>query len=79
MGMLRSATVRLATLVLLAGSACGGAPEQPITKLVEPVDVKTGWFDAGVENGMNKLVPTVTLTLQQHQRRAGGQRCSSMR
>ena len=61
--MLRSATVLLATLILLAGSACGGAPEQPITKLVEPVDVKTGWFDAGVENGMNKLVPSITLRL----------------
>ena len=37
---------------------------EPISKLVEPVDVKTGWFDAGVENGMNKLLPSVTLTLK---------------
>jgi hypothetical protein len=27
-------------------------------------DVKTGWYDAGIENGMNKLVPTVILTLK---------------
>ena len=64
MGMPRPATLILAGLVLLAGAACSGSPEQPITKLVEPVDVKTGWFDAGVENGMNKLVPSATLTLR---------------
>ena len=45
-------------------SACGSSPSQPITKLVAPVDVKTGWFDAGVEDGKNKLVPTVMLTLK---------------
>ena len=44
--------------------ACSSSAQQPITKLVAPTDVKTGWFDAGVENGMNKLVPTVTLTLK---------------
>lgn len=63
MGMLRSIPALLATLALLAGSACASGPQQPITKLIEPVDVKTGWFDAGVENGMNKLVPSATLTL----------------
>ena len=61
--------LRRRTLLLLATCPAGGKrlrrrPEQPITKLVEPVDVKTGWFDAGVENGMNKLVPTATLTLR---------------
>ncbi|HJR57962.1 MAG TPA: hypothetical protein VJ813_01130, partial [Vicinamibacterales bacterium] len=52
----------LLAVVLMA--ACGSSASQPISKLVEPVDVRTGWFDAGVENGMNKLVPTVTLTLK---------------
>jgi transcription elongation factor Elf1 len=77
--MLRSATVLLATLILLAGSACGGAPEQPITKLVEPVDVKTGWFDAGVENGMNKLVPSATLSTAQQSAVSRWPTCNSMR
>ena len=54
----------LLVVVPLLASACGSSARQPITKLVEPVDVKTGWFDAGVENGMNKLVPTVMLTLK---------------
>ena len=53
-----------AVLVLLFVVSCGSSAQQPITKLVEPTQVKTGWFDAGVENGMNKLVPTVTLTLK---------------
>jgi hypothetical protein len=51
-------------LVCLAATACGTGASQPITELVEPVDVRTGWFDAGVENGMNKLLPTVMLTLK---------------
>src|SRR5215216_2478948 len=50
--------------LLLFAAACGAGASEPITKLIEPVDVKTGWFDAGVENGMNKLLPTVTLTLK---------------
>jgi hypothetical protein len=54
----------LAVPAIMAMAACGTSANEPITKLVEPVDVKTGWFDAGVENGMNKLVPTVTLTLK---------------
>ena len=45
-------------------AACGAGASEPISKLVEPVDVKTGWFDAGVENGMNKLVPSATLSLR---------------
>src|SRR5688572_16863650 len=59
--MFRRIAVAIASVVVLA---CGSTGGQPITKLVQPVDVKTGWFDAGVENGMNKLVPTVMLTLK---------------
>ena len=56
---------RLPLLCLfVAASACGAGASEPINELVQPVEVKTGWFDAGVENGMNKLVPTVTLTLK---------------
>jgi hypothetical protein len=54
----------LILLICVAATACGAGASQPITALVEPVDVRTGWFDAGVENGQNKLVPTVTLTLK---------------
>ena len=54
----------LILLICVAATACGAGASQPITALVEPVDVRTGWFDAGVENGQNKLVPTITLTLK---------------
>jgi hypothetical protein len=49
---------------LFVATACGAGASQPINKLVEPVDVRTGWFDAGVENSQNKLLPTITLTLK---------------
>jgi hypothetical protein len=62
---MRQRVTRLPFLfAIVLASACGAGASEPITKLVEPVDVKTGWFDAGVENGMNKLVPSVTLTLK---------------
>ena len=51
-------------LLLTWASSCSGSAQGPITKLVEPVDVKTGWFDAGVEDGKNKLVPTIILALK---------------
>jgi hypothetical protein len=54
----------LTLLLVTVLASCGTGTQQPITKLVEPTEVKTGWFDAGVENGKNKLVPTVTLALR---------------
>jgi hypothetical protein len=55
----------LATIISGAGAtACGSRAAQDITKVLVVTDVKTGWYDAGVENGMNKLVPTVILTLK---------------
>jgi len=64
MGMRRPSKLLLVALAVAASAACSAGARQPINQLVEPVDVRTGWFDAGVENGMNKLVPTVTLTLK---------------
>jgi hypothetical protein len=54
----------LVAFVCAAATACAGNAREPINKLVEPVEVKTGWFDAGVEDGKNKLVPTIMLTLK---------------
>jgi hypothetical protein len=47
-------------------SACAGSASssQDITKLLAVTEIKTGWFDAGLENGMNKLVPSLTVTLK---------------
>ena len=50
----------LALTVSAAFSAACGPSIDPITVL-EPVDVVTGWFDEGIVEGKNKLVPSVTL------------------
>src|SRR5215210_954674 len=54
----------LASLSFLAGCASSASSSQNLTNLVTVTDVKTGYFDAGVENGMNKLVPSLTLKLK---------------
>jgi hypothetical protein len=57
------AAVALACALGLSG--CGSTSAQDdVTKLLEAADVTTGWYDAGVENGMNKLVPTAVLALK---------------
>src|SRR4030095_16461746 len=60
----RMVLVAFACLTAISGSAaCSGGKAQDITKVLTVGDVKTGWYDAGVENGLNKLVPSVMLTL----------------
>ena len=57
--------MRLAA-VALAGvlSISCGASEEAVAAL-EPLEVLTGWFDAGIiEGGKNKLVPSVSLKLR---------------
>jgi hypothetical protein len=47
------------TVSAVFSTACGPSID-PITVL-EPVDVVTGWYDEGIVDGKNKLVPSVTL------------------
>ena len=50
-------------LLLLVSLGCNRGAD-PVTVL-EPADVVTGWYDAGiVEGGMNKLVPSISLKLR---------------
>ena len=56
---------RLVVLLLasVVSISCG-ASESAVAAL-EPIDVVTGWFDAGIiEGGKNKLVPSVSLKLR---------------
>jgi hypothetical protein len=46
---------------LLCG-ACG--PTVDLTTGLQIKQVATGWFDAGIVNGQNKLVPSITFTLK---------------
>lgn len=50
-------------LVLAVGTA-GCGPEVDVAKALELNVVNSGWFDAGIINGQNKLVPAVTLTIK---------------
>lgn len=63
-GTLRRSAGFLALLVAVAAVSACRQRIDPVAVL-EPVDVVTGWFDAGiVEGGKNKLVPSVSLQLR---------------
>ena len=52
-------------LLLLAGSAASGCTRSvDVQQALAIIDVHTGWFDAGIINGQNKLVPSISLKLQ---------------
>src|SRR5713101_1741939 len=51
-------TLWLALIVAVATAACG--PTVDLTNGLQVVDVSTGWWDAGIVEGQNKLVPTAT-------------------
>jgi hypothetical protein len=57
------ASVRLLLLLAWVSSA-GCGPAIDLTKGLQVIIVNTGWFDAGIINGQNKLVPTVTFQLK---------------
>ncbi|HEY0872291.1 MAG TPA: hypothetical protein VGD94_02370 [Vicinamibacterales bacterium] len=59
-GLLRNALCVIVVSVLVA--SCGGSVD--IKESVQVTDVSTGWFDAGVVDGKNKLVPSVTFRLR---------------
>lgn len=57
--------VRLAlvTLVCVLHLAC--SPQEPdAVQALQVTDVVTGWLDAGIVNGQNKLVPTITFRVK---------------
>lgn len=57
------ACVRLLLLLAITSSmACG--PTVDLTTGVQVAILSSGWYDLGIVNGQNKLVPTVTFTLK---------------
>jgi len=57
------APVRLLLLLgLLASTACG--PTVDLRKGLQILEVSTGWYDAGLVDGQNKLVPVVSFKLK---------------
>jgi hypothetical protein len=50
----------LCALFVAAALTTSCAPKVDLAKGIQVVDVSTGWLDAGVVDGQNKLVPSVT-------------------
>lgn len=58
-------TRSLLLCVAVALLAAGCTPSREVEKDLALIDVRTGWWDAGiVEGGQNKLVPMVSLKVQ---------------
>jgi hypothetical protein len=52
----------LLCLAMFATAAC--TRTRYVENDLKLVDVKTGWYDAGIVDGQNKIVPSITLRLQ---------------
>jgi hypothetical protein len=53
--------------LLAAALSCVACSKPVILKqTMQVTDVSSGWFDAGVQNGKNKLVPSVTFKLRKN-------------
>jgi hypothetical protein len=62
--MIRRTTFVAFTVLAVFTSACGAPVD--LKQSLQVTDVSSGWFDAGIQNGKNKLVPTVTFRLKKN-------------
>ena len=62
--MIRRTTLVAFTVLAAFTSACGAPVD--LKQSLQVTDVSSGWFDAGIQNGKNKLVPTVTFRLKKN-------------
>ncbi len=56
--------LRAGLIGLLVASAAGCAPDVDLKQGLQIQDVATGWVDAGIVNGQNKLVPAISFKLK---------------
>jgi hypothetical protein len=54
----------LATMIVLGISSASCGPTIDLAMALQVQDVSTGWLDAGLVNGQNKLVPSITFKLK---------------
>jgi hypothetical protein len=54
----------MAGSVLILAVVISGCRPREVEKDLTITDVHTGWYDFGIVDGQNKLVPTITLRLQ---------------
>lgn len=62
--MIRRTT--LVALTLLAAFTCACGQRVDLKQALQVTDTSSGWFDAGIQNGKNKLVPSVTFKLKKN-------------
>jgi hypothetical protein len=58
----RLVTIGVAVVAGLVSASCG--KEVDVKQALQVTDVTTGWFDAGVVDGKNKLVPSISFRLR---------------
>lgn len=58
---MRAAARLLLVFAIASFTACG--PTVDLAKGLQVAVVNSGWYDLGIVNGQNKLVPTITFTL----------------
>lgn len=57
----------LAVVLALVLSAASCAPAPDLREVLEVTDVTTGWFDAGIVEGRNKIVPSVSFRVRKRE------------
>jgi hypothetical protein len=65
-GRIRRSTSRLVSTGCLAIALAVGSCSKPVDlrQTLEMTDISNGWFDVGVVNGRNKIVPSATFKLR---------------
>src|SRR5918993_1173648 len=64
LAFLRRGAIAVIFLTVLVSIGCDGASDEAVASL-EPLEVVTGWYDDGIlQDGKNKLVPSVTMKLR---------------
>jgi hypothetical protein len=61
---MRALAPLLVFLISAVGAAGCGGPKVDLAQGLEVLEVTTGWHDAGVVNGQNKLVPRIDFKLK---------------
>jgi hypothetical protein len=66
--MARNFRLLLLAFFVPAGMALSACTTRTIDlpKVLEVTDVQTGYFDAGIVDGKNKLIPTISIRLKNH-------------
>ena len=62
--MRRPAALVAALLLVLTLGAPGCGPDVDVKQAVQIADISGGWFDAGIKDGKNKLVPSVSFRVK---------------